>query len=81
MKQLIGKVSSLPGMQTAQVSVSRQWSHPLYKKSVKRTKNYACHLENLEVEVGDTVAILPCRPISKTKHFRVVAKVEMEQSK
>ncbi|MCA9373198.1 30S ribosomal protein S17 [Candidatus Woesebacteria bacterium] len=81
MKQLIGKVSSLPGTQTARVSVSRQWSHPLYKKSVKRTKNYACHLENLEVEVGDTVAILPCRPISKTKHFRVVAKVEMEQSK
>lgn len=81
MKQLIGKVSSLPGTQTARVSVSRQWSHPLYKKSVKRTKNYACHLENLEVEVGDTVAILPCRPISKTKHFRIVAKVEMEQSK
>lgn len=78
MKQLIGKISSLPGLQTARVSVSRQWTHPLYKKSVKRTRNYACHYDKLALAIGDVVIIQPCRPISKTKRFIVVSKSKSE---
>lgn len=78
MKQMIGKVSSLPGVQTARVDVSRQWTHPLYKKSVKRTKKYACHFEKLALVVGDSVVIQPCKPMSKTKHFVIIKKSEME---
>ena len=79
MKQLIGKISSLSGAQTAQVNVSRQWTHPLYKKSVKRTKKYACHYETLALAVGDSVIIQPCKPMSKTKRFIVIKKTEMEE--
>ncbi len=74
-KQLTGTVNSLAQPKTARVEVGRQWKHPLYKKRVKRTKNYACHYEKLELEVGDEVLIEECRPVSKTKAFRVIKKV------
>lgn len=79
MKELIGKITSLSGASTVRVSVERRWRHPLYKKSVKRSKNYACHFEGLNLIVGDNVTITPCRPISKTKHFKVVAKVLVKE--
>lgn len=77
MKALQGIVISLKTDQTAQVSVGRQWQHPLYKKSVKRTKTYACHYDNIKLAEGDEVLIAPCRPVSKTKRFKVVEKVEV----
>ncbi len=56
--------------------VTRRWQHPLYKKYVKRTKNYACHVEaGLKLEEGDVVAIQECRPLSKTKKFKVLNKI------
>jgi small subunit ribosomal protein S17 len=76
MKILQGTVVSLKTAQTAKVSVSRLWQHPVYKKSVKRTKNYACHVEGIELQVGDEVLIQETTPISKTKRFKVIAKVE-----
>ena len=76
MKAIQGTVVSLKTDKTAKVSVARLWQHPVYKKSVKRTKNYACHYENLDLQVGDEVVIENTTPVSKTKKFRVVAKVE-----
>ncbi len=76
MKTIQGTVQSVKTAQTAQVSVARMWQHPMYLKSVKRTKNFACHFENMVLEAGDTVEIAPCRPVSKTKRFKVVKKVE-----
>lgn len=81
MKQLHGIVRSLSGNQTATVSVSRQWRHPLYLKSVKRTKNYACHYADMTLAVGDQVVIQPSRPISKTKNFVIVQTVDASGSK
>lgn len=75
MKTMQGIVVSLKTEQTAKVSVARMWTHPLYKKSVKRTKNYACHYVDIKLEVGDEVVIESCRPVSKTKRFKVVSKV------
>jgi len=78
MKDLIGKVSALSGINTAKVSIVRQWTHPLYKKSVKRTKYFACHTEMEGLEIGDVVKITACRPMSKTKRFKIVEKVEVQ---
>lgn len=76
MKQLQGTVTSLKNEKTAQVSIVRQWQHPLYKKLVKRTKKLSCHYENMTLQVGDEVAVKARRPVSKTKHFEIVKKVE-----
>jgi len=75
MKTMIGEVTALKREKTATVSVSRMWQHPLYKKSVKRSKKYACHYEGIELNLGDNVEIQESRPISKTKHFVVTKKV------
>ncbi len=76
MKQIIGQVVSLANKKTAVVNVSRRWRHPLYDKAVRRDKKYHCHYEDMDLQVGDMVAITGSRPISKLKRFKVVKKVE-----
>lgn len=76
MKTLQGTVTSLKTAQTATVSVESRWQHPMYKKYVKRSKKYACHYVDIKLVEGDVVVIEECRPVSKTKHFKVVSKVE-----
>ncbi len=76
MKILQGTITSLAATNTARVKVVRNWQHPLYQKFVKRSKNYACHYENMELAIGDAVSIEETKPISKTKHFKVIGKVE-----
>lgn len=75
MKTFNGVITSLKNQSTATVEVASSWQHPLYKKYVKRTKKYACHYVDLKLELGDEVMIEECRPVSKTKHFKVVSKV------
>jgi small subunit ribosomal protein S17 len=77
MKVMQGTVQSAKTAQTAIVTVVNRWQHPLYKKFVKHSKNYACHLEGgMKVTAGQIVTIEECRPISKTKHFKVTAILE-----
>ena len=57
---------------TVIVTVERQFPHPLYGKSMKRTKRYRAHDENNEYQVGDKVKITETRPLSKTKRWRVI---------
>ena len=75
-KQLQGKIISLSADKTVKVKIERQWQHPLYKKSVKRSKNYICHYEGIKLKLNDEVMIEECQPISKTKRFRVIKKVK-----
>lgn len=72
---MTGEVTALKREKTATVTVSTLWQHPLYQKSVKRSKKYACHYEGIELELGDKVEIQESRPISKTKRFVIVKKV------
>ena len=72
---MIGEVTALKREKTATVTVSTMWQHPLYLKSVKRSKKYACHYESMELELGDKVEIQATKPISKTKRFVIVKKV------
>lgn len=74
-KKNIGQVVSVKMAKTAIVSVDRVWQHPLYKKRIKRTKKYACH-DELGVKEGDKVVIQECRPMSKTKRWKIIKKLK-----
>ena len=73
---LQGVVVSDKGDKTVVVKVERRLAHPLYGKAVARSKKYHAHDENNEYQVGDTVRIVETRPLSKTKHWRVVELIE-----
>ena len=75
-KTRVGVVVSDKANKTIVVQVERRLSHPLYGKSVARTKKYHVHDENNEYKVGDTVRIVETRPLSKTKRWRVVGLVD-----
>ena len=55
------------------VRVERRVMHPVYKKYIKRSKNYTAHDEKNLCKVGDNVQIMERRPISKTKSWVVVS--------
>lgn len=61
---------------TIVVAVADKAKHPLYKKTLTRTKKFKVHDENNECKVGDTVEIIETRPLSKDKFFRLVRIVE-----
>ena len=71
-KVYTGVVSSDKGDKTIQVLVSTRRKHPLYGKRIEYSKNFTAHDENNEAKVGDTVRIMETRPLSKTKHFRLI---------
>ncbi len=66
-----GTVIKKAGDKTATVLVERRIMHPRYHKTVKRFKKYLIHDERNEANVGDVVAAIECRPISKRKSFRL----------
>ena len=57
---------------TVTVLVERRVMHPLYKKFIRRSKKYHAHDETNQVKVGDVVQIEECKPLSKTKTWKVV---------
>ena len=69
---LTGRVTSDKMDKTITVLVARRIMHPLYKKFIRRSKNYAAHDEANLCKVGDMVRIEECRPISKRKAGLVV---------
>ena len=72
---LQGIVVSDKGSKTVIVNVERRIKHPLYKKTIRRSKKYAAHDENNAFKAGDVVRIIECRPMSKTKTWEVLEKV------
>ena len=75
-KERQGVVVSSKMDKTIVVAVERKEKHPLYGKFVKKTTKFVAHDEKNECGVGDTVAIMETRPLSKTKNWRVVEIVE-----
>lgn len=61
---------------TVLVRIDRQVRHPLYGKTIRRSSKLAAHDEQNEAHVGDTVRVVETRPISRSKHWRVVEIVE-----
>ena len=75
-KTKVGKVVSDKMEKTIVVAVVDTESHPLYKKSAKKTVKFKAHDENNEAHVGDTVSIMETRPLSKDKRWRLVEILE-----
>ena len=73
---LIGTVVSDKTDKTVTVNVERKERHPLYGKIIRRSKKYHAHDEGNEFKPGDTVRIEETRPISKTKTWRVLDRVQ-----
>ena len=70
-QSLVGKVISDKMEKTVNVRVMREIAHPVYRKRVKRYKNYLAHVESVNPEIGDIVRISSIRPISKNKRWQV----------
>ena len=70
---LQGVVVSDKTDKTVVVKVERRFTHPVLKKTVRRTKNYQAHDEANQYKVGDVVSIEESKPISKTKRWVVLS--------
>ena len=75
-RQLTGRVVSDKMSKTATVLVERRVKHPLYGKFITRSSKYHAHDAANECKEGDLVMIEECRPIAKTKAWRVIKLVE-----
>ena len=73
---LVGTVTSDKTDKTVTVLVERKVKHPLYGKIIRRSKKYHAHDENNEYRPGDTVRIEETKPISKTKTWAVLDRVQ-----
>ena len=69
---LSGKVVKKSGDKTVSVLVSRQTTHPIYKKIMRISKRYLAHDSDNSMSVGDSVKIQETRPLSKSKSWEVI---------
>jgi small subunit ribosomal protein S17 len=70
-KERVGVVVSDKMNKTVVVAVENRFPHPIYKKTVSRTKRYKAHDEDNNCKVGDQVRITETRPLSRTKRWTV----------
>jgi len=69
---LTGVVTSNQNEQTVTVSVERRFTHPVLKKTIRKSKKYRAHDEKNAYNVGDQVRIVECSPRSKTKRWEIL---------
>jgi small subunit ribosomal protein S17 len=69
---LQGTVVSDKMAKTVVVQVDRRITHPIYKKTINRSKKYSAHDEESRFKIGDVVQIIESAPISKTKRWKVL---------
>lgn len=69
---LSGTVTSAKNEQTVTVSVERRFTHPMMKKTIRKSKKYRAHDELNTFKEGDAVRIIECAPRSKTKRWEVL---------
>ena len=71
-RRIVGRVISNKMNKTITVLVERSVKHPLYGKIMRRSTKLHAHDEDQTAKEGDMVAIVETRPISATKHFKLV---------
>ncbi len=76
LRTVTGRVVSHKMDKSVTVLVERKVKHPLYGKYIRRTSKFHAHDENNVCAEGDLVSITECRPISKTKSWRLVEVLE-----
>ena len=69
---LTGVVTSNQNEQTVTVSVERRFTHPVLKKTIRKSKKYRAHDEKNAYNEGDQVRIVECAPRSKTKRWEIL---------
>ena len=79
-RRLVGRVVSDKMQKTVTVRVERRVRDPLMGKIITRSKKYHAHTETNEFKQGDLVEIAECRPVSKTKSWRVTRLVEKSKA-
>ncbi len=79
-RRIVGRVVSNKADKTITVAVERSVKHPLYSKYVRKTTKLHAHDEKNECHEGDLVAIVETRPLSRSKHFRLVEVLESASS-
>jgi small subunit ribosomal protein S17 len=79
-RTLTGRVVSDKMQKTVTVLVERRVKHPMYGKLVTRSKKYHAHSEGDGAAAGDLVEIEECRPLSKTKAWRVARVLEKSRA-
>jgi small subunit ribosomal protein S17 len=75
-RALTGKVVSNKMDKTIAVEIERLIKHERYGKYIRRTTKLLAHDENKEAREGDTVSIVPCRPLSRRKSYKLVSVIE-----
>ena len=75
-KSRVGLVVSDKMDKTITVAVVQKVKHPLYGKTVNKTKKFMAHDENNMAGIGDKVLIVETRPMSKNKKFRIAEVIE-----
>ena len=81
LRTVVGVVASDKGNKTIKVVVEYQQRHPKYGKYLKRRTVLHAHDEKNDAKEGDTVEIAECRPLSKTKHHRLMKIVQRAPEK
>jgi len=71
-KQQIGIVISNKMQKTIIVQIEKKYPHPLYSKTLIKTKKYLVHDDLEKSNVGDTVLVQECRPLSKRKRWKLI---------
>ena len=79
-RKLIGRVTSNKMQKTLVVRVERRVRDPLMGKTVTRSKKYHAHVETGDYGEGDWVEIAECRPLSRTKSWRVTRLIEKSKA-
>ncbi len=70
-REVQGKVVKISGDKTVSIVVERRVMHPRYHKVVKRFKKYLVHDQDNSLNVGDEIVAIECRPMSKTKSYKL----------
>ena len=71
-KQKIGIVISNKMQKSIVVKIESRYQHPMYSKTLIKTKKYLAHDELEESKIGDQVLVEECRPLSKRKRWKLV---------
>ncbi len=78
-RQTEGRILKANNEKTRVVAIEQRIPHPLYGRIIRRTAKFIAHDEGEESQVGDLVRIEECRPMSKTKRWRLIEILERQE--
>jgi len=79
LRTFVGQVVSTAMDKTAVVKIDTLKMHPKYKKAYRVSNKFHVHDEKKQAKVGDTIEFVECRPLSKTKRWRLTAVIKTQK--